>query len=44
MEVVGLGKMSTGVSLKRDPCEVVVGVAQANHGTLTYRQIHPMHA
>ena len=39
----GLGQNVYGVSLKRDPCEVMARVAQANHGTLTHRQIHTMH-
>lgn len=42
MEAVGLGKMSTGVSLK-DSCEVMKEVVRANHGTLTHMQIHTMH-
>lgn len=39
MEAVGLGKMSTGVSLR----DTHVRLTEANHGTLTPMQIHTMH-
>lgn len=42
MEAVGLGKMSTGVSL-RDPCKVLAGMVGDSHDTPIDMQITPMH-